>query len=273
MERICDLHVHSCYSDSDNTVEEIFRLAKEKRLSCLALTDHDTTAGLAQARHYSQLLGIELINAIEISAQKDNAEVHILGYFIDPQSRALEEALSNIKELRKERLILMLERLNALGLRLDKEEVLERIKDNMPTRLHLGLFLIEKKLVSSLRQAFRKYLSPGKPAYIARFKYSVKEAINLIKESKGLAFLAHPHLLVEQAWIEEFISYGLDGIEVVYPSFSSQQQLIYKNMAEKFGLLKSGGSDAHGSYKEFTGVGEVYVPYLWVEQMKQRLKI
>jgi predicted metal-dependent phosphoesterase TrpH len=131
--------------------------------------------------------------------------------------------------------------------------------------------LVEKGFTKSLREAFSRYLSPGKPAYVGRFKYSVKEAIKLIKQSGGLAFLAHPHLLKQQSWIEEFVSYGLDGLEVVYPNFSDNRILRYKTLADKLRLLKSGGSDAHGSYKEFTEIGGIAVPYEWVQDMKNRI--
>ncbi|MCM8831236.1 MAG: PHP domain-containing protein [Candidatus Omnitrophica bacterium] len=267
----CDLHIHSTFSDSDTTVEEIFKLAKSCNISCIAITDHDTISGIEQAKYYSKIYGVELIEAIEISAQKDDFEVHLLGYFIDSKHKLLKEALSNIKDLRRERLALMIEKLNYIGINIKKDEVFEKIADNVPTRLHLALFLLEKKIVSSLKDAFRLYLSPGKPAYVARFKYSVREAIEIIKSCGGLAFLAHPHLFLKQSWIEEFIVYGLDGLEVMYPRMPQNLIAIYENMAEKFGLLKSGGSDAHGSYKEFTKIGEISIPYSWVEKMKMRL--
>ena len=266
----CDLHIHSIFSDSDADVESIFKLAGEKKLSCIAITDHDTVEAIEEAKLYSKITGIELIAAIELSAQKNDSEVHVLGYLIDPHHAKLKEALANMRELRHERLLLMIEKLNSLGMKVDKEEVLLKVTGTIPTRLHLALYLVEKGMALSLRQAFSKYLSPGKPGYVARFKYSVKEAIRVIKDCGGLAFLAHPHLLPEQVWIEEFIGYELDGLEVVYPKLAEGRASVYRNMANKFGLLKSGGSDAHGSYKEFTSVGGVTIPYEWVEEMKAR---
>lgn len=266
----CDLHIHSIFSDSDATIEDIFKKAKEKKLSAIAIADHDTIEGLPWAKHASNIYNIELIEAIELSAQKDNIEVHVLGYLIDSGNTRLQQELAGIRESRKERLVSMIDKLNSLGLKVDSDELISNIKGAIPTRLHLGLYLVKKGFVKSLRQAFDKYLSPGKPGYIARFKYSVKEAIKLIKNYGGLAFLAHPHLLGEQSWIEEFVSYGLDGIEVIYPNFSPARIYSYETIADKFGLLKSGGSDAHGSYKEFTEIGGVSVPYEWVEQIKKR---
>lgn len=273
LEAKIDLHIHSIFSDSDLTVEDIFKIARLKNLSAIAITDHDTVDGMEEAKRYSAIYGIELIEGIELSTQKDDTEVHMLGYFQDSSNPKLKEELKNVRKLRKERLSGMIEKLNQLGFNLDEAAIFSRIKNAMPTRLHLGLELMRKGKVKTLREAFEKYLSPGKPGYLSRFKYSIKEGIELIKKYGGLAFLAHPHLIPEKAWIEEFVSLGIDGLEVVYPRFSPAKILLYKEMADKFGLLKSGGSDAHGSYKEFIQIGEVFAPYAWVVDMKKRINI
>jgi len=267
----CDLHIHSVFSDSDDTVEEIFKIAKANELSCLAITDHDTVAGVVAARSYSKIHNIELIEAIELSAQHKNVEIHILGYFINADNAKLKTELTNIRELRRERLLHMAGKLNSLGLKVDTDELMRKIGDAIPTRLHLALYLIEKGEAHSLREVFKKYLSPNRPAYAARFKYSVKEAVELIKSCGGLAFLAHPHVIPDQSWIEEFVSAGIDGIELVYPSMSAAKSSVYRSMALERNLLQSGGSDAHGSYKEFTKVGGVTIPYDWIQEMKCRL--
>jgi predicted metal-dependent phosphoesterase TrpH len=267
----CDLHIHSNFSDSDAKIEEIFIKAKEKNLSAIAITDHDTIGGLSEADRQSKIYGIECIEGLELSAQKNDIEVHILGYFIDTKSKLLKDSLAEVCTFRNNRFISMAQNLRSLGLAVDIDEVLLSITSSIPTRLHLGLYLVHKGIVKSLHEAFNKYLSPGKPAYVSRFKYSVKEAVKLIKDCSGLAFLAHPHLLGEQSWIEEFVSYGLDGLEVVYPKFSEAKVLHYSELADRLKLLKSGGSDAHGSYKEFTEVGGVTIPYEWVEAMKSRI--
>jgi len=132
---------------------------------------------------------------------------------------------------------------------------------------------LDKGKVKTLRQAFQKYLSPGKPAYRSRFKYSVEDAIQLIRKFKGLSFIAHPHVIPDQSWIEEFISLGVDGLETIYPTMSPAKRLLYKEMAIKFNKLQSGGSDAHGSYKAFVKIGEVDIPYAWVEDMKRCLEM
>ncbi len=267
----CDLHIHSNFSDSDAELETIFKQAREKGLACIAVTDHDTLDGMNSARAYSESYGIELVEGLELSAEHKGTEVHILGYFVDSENEKLKAELAQIKELRRERILWMGEKLNSLGVKVDIEDLFLKIKGAIPTRLHLALYLLEKGKVKTLRQAFQKYLSPGQPAYSARFKYSVEEAIQLIRKSGGLSFIAHPHVIPDQSWVEEFISLGVDGLETVYPTMSFAKSSLYKNMAIKFRRLQSGGSDAHGSYKEFVGVGQVSIPYAWVEDMKSRL--
>ena len=271
MDKRCDLHIHSTFSDSDADLETIFAQAKSKNLSCIAVTDHDNTDGIEPAQVYSKIYGVELIEAVELSAQHKDTEVHMLGYFIDPKNEKLKLELSNVRNLRTERLFSMIEKLNSLGLGVDRDELMAKIGETMPTRLHLALYLLQKGRANSLGEVFRKYLSPGRPAYVSRFKLSVKETIELIKDCGGLSFLAHPHIIPNQGWIEEFISLGIDGLELVYPGMSFAKSSLYKNLAQKFGLLMSGGSDAHGSYKEFTEIGGVSIPYEWVSQMKESL--
>jgi len=269
----CDLHIHSNFSDSDTAVEDIFKQAKQKKLRCLAITDHDTLEGIPSARNCSQQYDIELIEAFELSAEHKAVEVHVLGYFVNSDNPIFCKELEEIKILRHNRLIEMAEVLVSMGLKVNVKELLARVGDTIPTRLHLALYLLDKGIVSSLYQAFKKYLSPGRPAYRARFKHSVEEAAALIKKYGGVSFLAHPHMIPNQSWIEEFIALGIDGLEVIYPSMSEAKRSLYSNMAKKSNLLKSGGSDAHGSYKEFTKIGQVTIPYDWVEEMKAKLKV
>ncbi len=267
----CDLHLHSNFSDSDADLKTIFQGSSQKKLSCIALTDHDTIAGLAEAAELSRTSGIELINAIELSAQHQDREVHILGYFIDTSSSKLNQELGELKEFRNQRFRKMIVNLNSLGVKIDQEELMQSLAKTIPTRLHLALHLVKKRKVKSLADAFRKFLSPGQGVYTVGFKHSVEQAIQLIKHAKCIAFLAHPQAIFNQSWIEDFIALGLDGLEVSYPGMPKGKSLIYQNMTKKYQLLKSGGSDYHGSFKSYTDLGSVHVPYAWVEAMKERL--
>jgi len=267
-EQRCDLHIHSNFSDSDATIEDIFKEAFGKKIFCLAITDHDTVEGLEQARIYSKAYNIELIEGVELSAQHNDAEIHILGYFSDVENDQLKKELLSLRELRERRIIWMAEKLNSLGVLVDIDELFLNMRGAIPTRLHLGLYLLRKGRVSSLRQAFSKYLSPGKPAYKSRFKFSVKEAIEFIKKFGGVSILAHPHMISDQSWIAEFVSFGVDGLEIAYHNMPQAKRILYDGIIQENGLLKSGGSDAHGSYKEFTQIGAVTIPYSWVSRLK-----
>jgi len=267
----CDLHIHSTYSDSDATVESIFQAAKEKRLRAIAITDHDTMDGMEEALRCSREYGIEIIKGLELSTEHEDIEVHILGYFGDHVASDFLAGLVDIKRLRTERLTAMADKLNGIGIKVDNAELFDSIKDNIPTRLHLALYLKAKGYVVSLVEAFKRFLAPGKPGYVSRFRYSVHDAIAAINNAGGIAFLAHPHYLPKKEWIDQFASWGLSGIEVVYPRLSAATIAKAADNACRLGLLKSGGSDAHGSYKDFTSVGGVEVPYEFAQAIKERI--
>ncbi len=263
-----DLHIHTVYSDSDNGVENVFSIARKKGLACVAITDHDTVKSVDLAFPLSEKFSIEFIPGIEITAEKDNREIHILGYFIDYENPHFLNILKQLYNSRKERVGKIIERLHSLGIQVDTEELENRIGEAVPTRLHVALYLLEKNYVGSVGEAFRRYLGQKGVAYVQRERCSVLEAIKIIKDAGGLSFLAHPHYVPDVSWIEEFVTYGLDGIEVMYPRYSTEMIKRFSGMAEEFGLLKSGGSDSHGSYRDFTGVGEVKIPYEWVDKIK-----
>ncbi|MDD5070600.1 MAG: PHP domain-containing protein [Candidatus Omnitrophica bacterium] len=269
----CDLHIHSTHSDSALTVKEIIEKANIRGLRAIALTDHDTVSGLDEAKDLGSSRGIEVISGIEISAQHFDSEIHILGYFIDHNAPEIKSAVATIGKYRLERILKMLEKLNELGVALSQELLLARIKDSIPTRLHLGLALIEAGYGTNLSKVFKKYLSPGRPAYISRFKYSVKDACDLIKSAGGLPFLAHPHIIRDQSWVEEFIAFGIAGLEIEYFKMPAVKRMVYNNMLKKYDLLRSGGSDAHGKYKPFIDIGDIPVSYDCVLDMKKRLKL
>jgi len=265
-----DLHIHSLYSDSSLSLENVFQEAKSANLKCISLTDHDTINGIKKAQELSIPYGVELINGIEFSAQRDNREIHLLGYMIDNNSRVLNDVVLESKNIRTERIAKMSLKLDSLGLMVDRNELDSIIKDAVPTRLHLALYMVKKRYSNSIRDAFKRYLSYGKPAYVSRFRYSVKEAVDIIKKSKGIVFLAHPHILPLKEWIHDFVDWGIDGIEVMYPGYSVKVTNGFSEIATRFGLLKSGGSDSHGAYKEFTAIGNVQIPYEWVDKIKEK---
>ncbi|OPX30591.1 MAG: hypothetical protein B1H08_01200 [Candidatus Omnitrophica bacterium 4484_171] len=265
-----DLHIHSIYSDSSLSLENVFQEAKNAGLKCISLTDHDTIRGIKDARMISVSYGIELISGIEFSAQHGDREVHILGYMIDDDSKKINDVVSELKMVRMDRIRKMSLKLSSLGLKIEKDDLDNIIKDAVPTRLHLALCMVKKGYSNSIRDAFKKYLSYGKPAYVSRFRYSVKESIGILKKSKGVVFLAHPHLLPIKEWIHDFVDWGIDGIEVMYPGYSPEVTDKFSKIASRYNLLKSGGSDSHGIYKDFTAIGNTRIPYEWVRKIKDK---
>jgi predicted metal-dependent phosphoesterase TrpH len=271
--QFCDLHIHSTYSDSDATIESIFQDAKKKNLKAIAITDHDTFEGIPSALEASRETGVELIRGLELSSHKDGIEVHILGYFGSHVANDFMNELKEIKDIRRSRLTAMAQKLNEIKVDVNVDELFSIVvKGNIPTRLHLALYLQKKGHVSNIVEAFRRYLSPGKPGYVSRFKYSTQEAIAAINRAGGVAFLAHPHYISNTAWIDEFTAQGLAGIEVIYPRLSAATMSKAAAHAQRLGLLQSGGSDAHGGYKEFTSVGGVEVPYEFACAIKERIE-
>ena len=189
MQGWADLHIHSDCSDSDHTLAEVFIQAQSRDLRCISVTDHDTTAHLPQARKLASDYGIELIDGVEISAHHNDTEVHILGYGFDPGCSELQDSLLQISHCRRQRLETIIAKLNAMGFPLDTSDFFRFVADAVPTRLHLALYMVRHNCVQSVREAFSNFLGTAKPAYVARFRYSVKEVIQIIKASGGRAFL------------------------------------------------------------------------------------
>lgn len=272
--KLADLHIHSFYSDGSFSAKEIFELSKKEGLSCISVTDHDSF-DFYSPQNLKQALtcGLELIRGIEFSSHLKGEEIHILGYFRDSLSNKgnLLSILEELKRNRQNRIAEMIERLASLGIILDRDEFKATFKTSSPSRLHLAIFLKRKKIVGSIREAFKRFLAPDAPAYVGKFRYSTGEIISFLKQEKALSFLAHPSTLKKQSFLEELVDLGLDGIEVFYPGYTASEIRYYKEMASKFKLLISGGSDFHGEFKH-SCLGMVKLDYSYVDNIKTRLE-
>lgn len=260
-----DLHVHSDASDGTLSPTEVVIHAKENGLSAIALTDHDTIVGLDEAIQAGHLYQVEVIPGIELSADFHRDNLHILGYFIDYQNKAFLEELMPIQNARKIRNSKMLNQLHELGLNITLDT-----SSPIITRAHFARSLYEQGYVTSLDEAFKKYLTPGKPGYVKRETPTPKECIDLIHKGGGLAFLAHPTLYKLKTpeipkLIKQLAKDGLDGVEVIHSVHNGQDELYLRTLAQKNGLLISGGSDFHGSNKPNLeigiGYGNLKIPY------------
>lgn len=269
MERFADLHIHTYYSDSTSSPQEVAEQAREKGLSCIAISDHDTLEGIEPTMLEAQKCGIEVIPAIELSSQIDGKDVHMLGYLFDRYNRTLVERIKHMQGTRITRMHEMIEKLRGLGIdNITSEEVNGLAKSDSVGRPHLATLLREKGWVKTTQMAFDKYLADDAPAFVPKFKQTPFEAIDLIRQAGGIAVLAHPMLTCVDELVPQFVSSGLGGIEVYYPGNSEGVTNYYEGLARKHGLVATGGSDAHGSVKQHTYVGKVKIPYELVEKLK-----
>jgi predicted metal-dependent phosphoesterase TrpH len=257
------------------------RYARERGLQAIAITDHDTIEGNAEALDEGAKLGLEVIPGVEISAQFDLGSMHILGFFLDIEKKALKERLSLLQETRGKRNPRMAEKLRELGLEINFEEVLQASGGGQIGRPHFAQVLLKKGYVDTVQEAFDRYLGKGAPAYVDKFRFDPKEAMGLIREAGGVPVLAHPFTLYIpshdqlNSLIGELFQFGLMGIEVYYPEHTKDQISLYEELAEKHGLLVTGGSDYHGIEVDKAAIGmgspDMKLPYSMVEDMKKAL--
>jgi predicted metal-dependent phosphoesterase TrpH len=277
-----DLHLHTTASDGVMSPSEIVRYAKTKRLQAIAITDHDTIEGLEEGLSEGKRIDLEVIPGIEVSAEHSPGSMHLLGFFLDIHHPFLNERLRYLQKARAERNPKIAERLNRLGIELTYEEVLKASGGGQVGRPHFAQVLLEKKYVRTFQEAFDRFLKKGAPAYVDKFRFTAKEALHFINEAKGVAVLAHPNTLNMNGYSElenlilRLIEEGLKGIEVYYPEHSPLEVAQYKTLAERYGLLITGGTDYHGIEKNGldigVGRGEMKLPYLMVEKLKSARK-
>lgn len=272
-EKRADLHIHTTYSDGSYRPEEAVSYAKRTGLGCIGIADHDSVDGLDEAFLAGEAYDVEVIPAVEVSAEEDKKELHILGYCIDYKDEDLKAVLSQIREDRKNRLYKMAEALNKHGVNIDADDLIRSVGEVSISRLHIAHYMEAKNLVSSWREAFSKYIGDDKPCYVASFRHSSKEAIELIKKAKGIPVIAHPGLNKIDNLLPKLIEQGMAGIEAFHSEHSSSASRYYEKYAREHGLLVTGGSDCHGIRKGRILMGRVTVPYSYVEELKGLRKI
>ena len=241
-----DLHVHTTSSDGAHSPQEVVGMAYESGLIALGITDHDTIHGIADGLQAGHDLSIEVVPGVEISAGVGPHEVHILGYYIDSTFGELVEKLERFQNVRLDRIKRMILQLKTLGIELDFDYVLSLAGEGAVGRPHVARALVEYGYVGTMNEAFDTLIGDKKPGYVPRMRISPEEAIDLIHRSGGVACWAHPGLESHDEWLEEFVSYGLDGLEIAHPEHSARDTAKYRALADRFNLLVTGGSDFHG---------------------------
>lgn len=257
---LCDLHAHTAASDGDLTPTELVALAVELGLGALGVTDHDTVGGLAEALAAAEAAGLPLAPGVEISAEFSPGTMHILGYFVDHTNPRLLEALEDLRGGRDVRNRKIIRKLNELGMAVTYEEWRRAAGEDSVGRPQLARLLVHKGYVGDTQAAFDDYLAKGAPAYYDRLRLSAEESVKLILDAGGLPVLAHPYLCkLDDSSLDLLVqrlkAAGLAGIEAFYSTHTKDRTSYYLELAGRYGLLVTGGSDFHGAAKPEVKLG------------------
>ena len=268
--RFVDLHLHSHFSDGTYSPAELAAQARRCGLAAIALTDHDSLEGCPGTAVACAAAGIEFIAGTELTAEQDGNELHLLGYFLEAENPSLLVQLARFQAVRQDRVREMVARLNKLRVPLSAEAVFALANCRAPGRPHGARARVRAGVCANLDEAFERFLKKNRPAWVPKFKMSAGEAINLIHQGQGVAVLAHPGLNRTDRVIPGMVKAGLDGIECFHTKHSTATSKHYLELADRFHLLVTGGSDCHGLSKGKPLIGTVKVPYQHVEQLKAR---
>ena len=266
--KFADLHLHTAFSDGTYTPEELVAESGRQGLSCIAVVDHDTVDGVGLTIEAGLRNGVEALPGIELTAEYDGLEVHILGYLVDYRQKVLKERLDILKNNRVDRIHKMVDKLKAIGITLPAQAVFDIAKGGAVGRLHVARAMVKQGVVGNVNEAFTRYIGDRSPAYICGFRFEPKEAIRLIRSVGGIPVLAHPYQLRRDELIPEFVACGLMGLEVYYPEHTQSMVNFYLRLAQKYNLLVTGGSDCHGTAKPEVKIGSIKIHYALVENLK-----
>lgn len=265
-----DLHMHTKLSDGNLSVEELVVLCKKKGLQCISITDHDNLDSYKLAQKPAEDAEIELIPGIEISAVWQAKDIHILGYFCDPTNLALNIELEDFAKQRITRVKAIVKKLNALGIDITFEKVLSYCKGKVIGRPHVAMSLVDEEYISSFSEAFTKYLGDGCVAFVEKKGLNPQQTIRLIENAGGIAVLAHPYKSgVDEALIESLVEWGIKGIETYSPAQKGTVGRKFRELAQRFNLVGTGGSDFHAEGVTHTP-GCMKIPYSVVEELRER---
>ncbi|MDR7481217.1 MAG: PHP domain-containing protein [Armatimonadota bacterium] len=265
-----DLHTHTTASDGLLEPAALVAEARARDVGLLAVTDHDTTAGVDAAMDAGRALSLEVWPGVELSCDVPAGEVHVLGYFVHHRLAWFQDLLNRLRAGRTERARRMVERLAALGAPVSFERVAALAAGGAVGRPHVARALVEAGHVRDVAEAFDRYIGRAGPAYVERVKISPPEAVHVIRAAGGLAVLAHPGWGDNDALVPDLVAAGLDGIEVYYPDHSPAQVERYAAVAARYGLLMTGGTDFHGGeIATRVAVGSQYVPEILIPPLRE----
>jgi len=273
MDGKADLHLHTTFSDGALSPSELIERARQAGLTTISITDHDHTGALDEGAAAAARQGIVVIPGVELSTTVGDADVHILGYFINHRDSRLQEYLALFRNERLKRAERIVGKLNAMHLPLTIAAVLHQAGGGSVGRPHIAAALVEEGLIGTYQEAFSRYIGSGKPAYEKKYMISPREAIALVAAAGGLSFVAHPSTFIDDGVLQELIDAGIDGIEVVHPSHSPEMVAHYSSIVSEYFLLASGGSDFHGGKRnDREAFGRYFIPTEQVDMMRRRLR-
>jgi len=268
---VIDLHLHTTASDGTDTPAELVRACRETGITTMAVTDHDTTAAIAAAAREAGRAKVAFVPGIEITAAWQGSDVHVLGYFIDPESRALASFLAAQLEDRIRRARAVAGRLDSLGVSVDMEALIGRMNGRPVLRPHIATALVEAGHAAHERDAFDRFIGEGRPAYVARRGATPAEVIAIVREAGGISSMAHPGVTEQDGLIPGLAAVGLDALEVYHTNHQADDTARYLALARRLGLAATGGSDFHGFRSAHSnGLGNVELPALDFETLCRR---
>lgn len=270
--KFADLHLHTNFSDGTFTPEELVLYAQKGGLSCIAVTDHDSVEACARVGAACAAVRMEFIPGAELTASYDDTELHVLGYFLDTHNEKLLAEIATFQHVRQNRINEMVARINELGTPLKAESVFALANCKSPGRPHVARAMVKEGYVKTLDEAFERFLKKGRPAWVPKSKISALDAIELVHQAGGLAIMAHPGLNRTDNIIPALVDAGLDGIECFHTKHSTIMSERYLEIADKYKLLVTGGSDCHGFSKGKPLIGTVRLPYEHIEKLQERRK-
>jgi predicted metal-dependent phosphoesterase TrpH len=266
-----DLHTHTTASDGTYTPSALVDEASQRGVRVLAVTDHDSTEGLAEAiEEAERRRPLEIIPGIEINCDVEGAEIHVLGYLMDWQAGWFQDFCREQRRERRARVHRMVEQLATIGMPLDADEVFAIVKEGSAGRPHVAQVMVARGYVKTVREAFDKYLGSGKPGHVPRKKVTPEDAVRIIRKAGGVPVFAHPGLADRDELIPELIAAGLMGIECYYTEHSAAQRATYLQICKDRDLVATGGSDFHGPKVRAATLGSPSVPMSAVDALRAK---
>jgi hypothetical protein len=270
--RYADLHTHTYHSDGTRSPKEVVDVALEHGLDILAISDHDNLAAYFEIRSYADERGVTLIPAMELSCEVGGVDVHVLAYAFNALDERIEQRLRGFRETRHRRGYAIVQRLRTLGIDISAERVDQLAAGGAMGRPHVARALVEAGHVASVSEAFDKYLGTGKPGYVDKERFAIRDAVALIHSAGGVTSIAHPTLYPDHnRLVPRLLDEGIDAVEVLHPQVDENHRERYANLARFRGKFVTGGSDDHGTVKTAQTLGTIRVPETMIGPILDRM--